>query len=184
MINMATPSVKWHDSLHNPFPENQRFDFGTVTADEWSEIFTFNIWNNKDGKTDLPKLEKCTITTRDDGGGEGNTPEYDVPVVADNWFHCQVDSLGETDLLDDTSKIGKIRSKNVGTTGSTTKDDTGALYPTPITPAAQEILGVKNNGQPADSAGNFATVTLRAKVPLLARSGKQEFKVRFLYQYV
>jgi hypothetical protein len=117
-------------------------------------------------------------------GGLGNTVKYDIEVVKNNWFHCQVDSLGETDLSQESSRIGKDYTKPIGTTGSTTKDNTGTSYPTPIKPAAKEILGVKNNGVPADAAGNFATVTLQADVPLEAKSGQQSFKVRVSYRYV
>lgn len=181
---MATPLVEWHEANHVAIPSDIVYDFGTVTADDWSNAFTFNIWNNKKGSVDLPKLENCTITTRDMSGGEGNTHEYTIPVVSGNWFHCQIDSLGETDLLDDTSRVGKGAAKNVGTTGSTTKNHAGELLKTPITPGAQEVLGVNNNGVPADSAGNYVTLTVRAYVPLDAPSGQQFFKWRFLYRYV
>jgi hypothetical protein len=184
MIDMATPLVQWHEANHASIPSDKIYDFGTVTADEWSEVFTFNIWNNKNGSTDLAKLEKCTITTRDMGGGTGDTNEYNIPVVSKDWFHCQVDSLGETNLQDPSNSVGKGRSKPVGTTGATTKNHAGELLQTPVKPAAQEVLGINNNGNPTDSAGNYVTLTVQAHPPLDAPSGQQLFKWRFLYQYV
>lgn len=179
---LDAPVFTWYNENHSPITEP--FNFKTVDAGDWSELFTFNIWNNKNGSEDAPKAEECTITTRDTDGGLGNTNGFNIPLVYENWFHCQVDSLGETDLQDDTSKIGIVRAKPVGTTGSTIKNHAGTNYSAPITPAAQEILGVNNNGNPADSAGNFVTITLAADVPSNARSGRQDFKLRLQYRYV
>ncbi|MNW56851.1 hypothetical protein D3C74_346030 [compost metagenome] len=123
-------------------------------------------------------MEDCTITTRDMSGGLGNTVGNEIEVVKNNWFHAQVDSLGETDLNQESSRIGKDYSKPLGTTGITTKGHSGASYPAPIVPGAREILGVNNNGNSTDAAGNYATVTLRAEVPLDAKSGQQKFKIR------
>lgn len=180
---MAVPVVTWYDATHSA-PVSTPFDFGVIDAGDLSLPWTFNIWNNKGGTADVPKMEDCTITTRDLGSGTGDTAQYDIEVVKNNWFHAQVDSLGETDLAQESSRIGKDYSKPIGTTGSTVKDNTGTSYPTPVTPEAQEILGVSNNGVPADAAGNFVTVSLQADVPLEAKSGLQNFKLRVSYRYV
>lgn len=174
---MPSPIISWMNSTHTQQITGP-FDFGTIDAGDLSPVYTFNIWNNKGGTEDVSKMEDCTITTRDMSGGLGNTVGNEVEVVKNNWFHAQVDSLGETDIADPSSAIGKDYSKPIGTTGSTTKDNTGALYPTPFTPGAKEILGVKNNGNPVDAAGNYATVSLQAAVPLDAKSGRQQFKIR------
>ncbi|QSF43559.1 hypothetical protein [Paenibacillus tianjinensis] len=171
------PIISWYNSTHSAVVTTP-FNFGVIDADDLSPVFTFNIWNNKGGTTDVSKMEDCTITTRDMSGGLGNTVGSEIEVVKNNWFHCQVDSLGETDLVQESSRIGKDYTKPIGTTGTTKKDNTGASYPTPIQPGAKEILGVKNNGVPADAAGNFATVSLQADVPLEAKSGQQAFKIR------
>ncbi|MCM3256977.1 hypothetical protein SAMN04488688_10623 [Paenibacillus sp. cl141a] len=180
---MPTPVITWMNSTHTQ-QVTAPFDFGVIDAGDLSPPYTFNIWNNKGEATDVSTMEDCTITTRDMSGGLGNTVGNEVEVVKNNWFHAQVDSLQETDLGQPTSIIGKDFSKPIGTTGKTTKDHTGATYPTPFTPAAKEILGVNNNGDPTDAAGNYATVTLQAAVPLDAKSGKQQFKVRVSYRYV
>lgn len=180
---MATaPFIKWYDVTH----ANEilaPFDFGVIDAGDLGPIYTFNIWNNRGGATDVSKMEDCTITTRDMSGGLGDTVGKIVEVVKDNWFHAQVDSLGEADIDQPTSAIGKAYSKPVGTTGSTSKNNAGAPV-TPLTPKTQEILGVNNNGVPADSAGNYITVSLQADVPLTASAGKQDFKIRISYRYV
>ncbi|RRJ66408.1 hypothetical protein EHV15_28410 [Paenibacillus oralis] len=180
---MAQPIISWYDATHTN-EVTAPFDFKIIDAGDLSPIYTFNIWNNKGKAEDVSKMEDCTITTRDMSGGLGNTVGNEVEVVKNNWFHAQVDSLGETDLADPSSAIGKDYSKPIGTTGATTKDFTGALYPTPLKPGAKEILGVNNNGNPVDAAGNYATVSLQAAVPLDAKSGRQQFKIRVSYRYV
>ncbi|MGV6936039.1 hypothetical protein ACWA2B_11035 [Paenibacillus sp. CMM36] len=182
------PVIEWRNSTHATEIITQ--DFGVIDADTKSSPFTFNIWNNRydatkgTGKTDVAKMEDCTITTRDMTGGTGDTVGNVVEVVKNSWFHAQVDTLQETDLDQDSSKIGKIASKPIGTTGSTTKNWDGTVYDTPFKPGAKEILGVANNGTPLDAAGNYVTVTLQCAVPLDASSGKQSFKLRVSYRYV
>lgn len=115
---MAKPIIYWYDSTHTaqvPTP----FDFGVIDAGDESNVFTFNIWNNKGGIADVSKMEDCTITTRDMDGGLGNTVGKIVQAVRDDWFHAQIDTLGETDLSQNSSKIGANFSKALGTTGTT-----------------------------------------------------------------
>jgi hypothetical protein len=180
---MASPIISWYNATHTA-PIQTPFNFGVIDADDLSPVFTFNIWNNKGGATDVSKMEDCTITTRDMSGGLGNTVGSEIEVVKNNWFHAQVDSLGETDLAQESSRIGKDFTKPTGTTGTTKKDNTGASYPTPIKPGAKEILGVRNNGNPIDAAGNFVTISLQADVPLEAKSGQQAFKLRKSFRFV
>ncbi|WP_068620007.1 hypothetical protein [Paenibacillus tuaregi] len=180
---MKAPGVSWYNATHTQ-EIKEPFDFKVIDAGDKSSIYTFNIWNNKGGSEECAKMEDCSITTTDMKSGTGEDAGNIVEVVKNMWFHAQVDSLGETDIEADTSKIGKDRSKPIGTKGKTTKDNTGAAYPTPFVPAAKEILGVKNNGTPADAAGNYATVSLQAQVPLDASSGQQKFKLRVSYRYV
>ncbi|WP_342423189.1 hypothetical protein [Paenibacillus sp. FSL E2-0178] len=182
------PVITWMNATHSA-PVTTPFNFGVIDADDVSTPYTFNIWNNRfdgagGGTTDVSKMEDCTITTRDMSGGLGNTVGSEIEVVKNNWFHAQVDSLGETDLAQESSRIGKDYTKPIGTTGTTKKDNTGATYATPLKPGTKEILGVKNNGVPADAAGNYVTVTLQADVPLEAKSGQQAFKIRVSYRYV
>ncbi|CAJ0570728.1 unnamed protein product, partial [Mesorhabditis spiculigera] len=101
-----------------------------------------------------------------------------------NEIPLEVDSLGETDLDEESSRVGKDFSKPIGTTGKTTKDHSGTPYATPLTPGAKEILGVNNNGNPQDAAGNYVTLSIQCEVPLNAKSGKQQFKKRISYRYV
>lgn len=120
---MAKPVISWFDSAHSA-QVTTPFDFGVIDAGDESNVFTFNIWNNRyiNGATnydDVSKMEDCTITTRDMSGGLGDTVGSVVLAVRDNWFHAQIDSLGETDLTAESSKIGKDFSKNLGTTGTT-----------------------------------------------------------------
>lgn len=180
---MTQPIITWMDAIHKNEIQAP-FQYGVIDADTKSDVFIFNVWNNKNGVTDVSKMEDCTITTRDMSGGTGDTGDNDVEVVKNNWFHVQVDSLGETDLDEESSRIGKDFSKPIGTTGKTTKDHSGTAYATPIATGVKEILGVSNNGDPQDAAGNYVTLSIQCEVPLNARSGKQEFKKRISYRYV
>lgn len=90
---MTQPIISWMDATHS----NEiitPFDYKVIDADSKSDIFIFNVWNNKNGASDVSKMEDCTITTRDMTGGTGDTEAHDVEVVKNNWFHVQVDSLG------------------------------------------------------------------------------------------
>lgn len=180
---MSVPIITWLDATHSK-PVDVPYNFGVIDAGDLSPVHTFNIWNNRGGTTDVSTMEDCTITTRDMSGGLGDTAGNEIEVVKNNWFHAQVDSLDETDIGEESSRIGKDYSKPIGTTGATTKDNTGASYPTPIVPGAREILGVRNNGSPVDAAGNYVTISVQAEVPLDARSGQQNFKLRISYRYV
>lgn len=90
-------------------------NFGTVDADSDSNQKVFYIWNNRNGNTDVSKMEEVTYTTRDRKGGTGDTPGNIVEAVRDNWFHVRVDSLNETGF----TAVGKDKVKEVGTNGST-----------------------------------------------------------------
>ncbi|TDL67962.1 hypothetical protein E2R58_01715 [Paenibacillus amylolyticus] len=180
---MTQPIITWMDATHSK-EIVAPFDYGVIDADTKSEIRIFNVWNNKGGATDVSKMEDCTFTTRDMNGGTGDTVKYDIEAVKNNWFHVQVDSLGENDLDEESSRVGKDFSKPIGTTGKTTVDHSGTPYATPLVPGAKEILGVNNNGNQQDAAGNYVTLSIQCEVPLNARSGKQEFKKRISYRYV
>lgn len=174
---MVQPIISWRNATHTQ-EITAPFDYGVIDADSKSPIYIFNVWNNYDGATDVSKMEDCTITTRDMSGGTGDTVGNEVEVVKNNWFHVQVDSLDETDIDEESSRVGKDFSKPIGTKGSTTKDHTGASYTTPIKPGVKEILGVNNNGNPVDAAGNYVTLSIQCEVPLNASSGRQQFKKR------
>ncbi|WP_258166308.1 hypothetical protein [Paenibacillus sp. PCH8] len=90
---MTQPIISWMDATHSNEIKTP-FDYKVIDADSKSDIFIFNVWNNKNGASDVSKMEDCTITTRDMTGGTGDTAAHDVEVVKNNWFHVQVDSLG------------------------------------------------------------------------------------------
>lgn len=242
---MAKPIISWYDSVHSAQVKTP-FDFGVIDAGDPSNVFTFNVWNNRYVSGDVnhagvSKMEDCTITTRDMSGGTGDTVGNIVQAVRDHWVHAQIDSLGETDLTEGSSKIGKDFAKPVGTTGTTkhrksigatvwvantaytvgqavkpavdngnvyvckTAGSSAATAPTwstidgaevndgsvvwvvtkiNNTPNPKEILGIENDGTPANSAGNFVTISLQAQVPLNADAGRQNMKLRISYRYV
>lgn len=183
---MAVPIVSWFQANQTTqITAGTPYTYGTLDAgtDVANPVHTFYIWNNKGGATDVSKMEAVTITTRDKNFGDGSTVGQENYLVKDNWMHVQVDSNGETDIDQNTSRVGKDFAKALTTTGSTIKDNTGASI-TPVTPATQEILGIKNNGNYNDAKGNYVKISTKLFVPLLASSGKIDFKLRCAYRFV
>lgn len=120
---MAQPIVSWYEEENKKDKEIKGVvDYGTVDADTDSPQKIFYIWNNRNGDTDVSKMEEVTFTTRDRQGGTGDTPGNIVEAVRDNWFQVKVDSLNETGF----TPVGKGGLENpsgvkeVGTNGSTT----------------------------------------------------------------
>jgi hypothetical protein len=148
------PIVSWQNATHSA-ELTRPFDFGTIDAGDKSNVVTVNIWNNKGGNTDVATMEECTITAVDRDGGTGDTIGNIVPSVRDRWFHAQVDSLGEDDLEDESSRIGRESSKEIGTTGSTLHKTSDSA----TTWAASTAYNVGDAVKPAVSNGRFYVCT-------------------------
>lgn len=153
---MPAPIVSWYDSENES--ELTQWDIGTIDAGTVSDETTVLIWNNRNGDEDVSKMENCTITTKDEDGG--NTGE----LVEDTWIEVKVDSMGE----DDFTSIGGDTTKEIEAGGSNA--------------GSQEILGDSNDGS-MDDDDNYAEVTLRADVPSNASAGNIDFLTRVSYQY-
>lgn len=104
---MTQPIISWMDATHSN-EISAPFDYKVIDADSKSDIFIFNVWNNKNGASDVSKMEDCTITTRDMTGGTGDTEAHDVEVVKNNWFHVQVDSLGRQTWKKKVHELARI----------------------------------------------------------------------------
>lgn len=120
---MTQPIISWFESSNAMDSEVKDIvSYGTVDADSDSTQKTFFIWNNRNGESDVSKMEEVTFTTRDRQGGVGDTPGSEVEAVRDNWFRVRVDSLDETTFIP-VGKGGIVENqegvKPVGTTGST-----------------------------------------------------------------
>lgn len=118
------PVISWYEESNAI--ANEIVDvvqYGTVDADTDSPSKTFYIWNNRNGNSDVSKMEETTFTTRDRLGGTGDTGGNIVEAVKDNWFQCRVDTLDEVTF----TPVGKggagtaneLGTKALGTTGST-----------------------------------------------------------------
>lgn len=131
---------------------------GTVDAGSTSENSVFLIWNNRGGSTAISDAQGCTLTTKDVSGGD--TGE----LVTDRWIWGRVDTMSETTF----TQIG----------GSTTKSiKAGGTAP------AGTIRGTANDGTIANSASNFAQVTLQARPSVTATAGNVSFLLRVQYTY-
>lgn len=154
---MAAPIVSWYTADNSS--QVTQWDIGTVDAGSISNTFTVLIWNNRGNSTAVSDMTNCSITTKDNAGG--NTGE----LVTNTWIEVKVDSLSETSF----SAIG----------GTVTHDLRAQAANSP----AKTIKGTSNTGQLTDEA-NFAKLTLRANVPPTATAGLVNFLTRVSYQYV
>jgi hypothetical protein len=163
---MPAPQVNWRKQDNSAGVPS--WNIGTIDAGTPSADFGVLIWNNYAGATDLSTMTNCTITTKDSAGG--NTGE----LVTNKWIQATVVSAGETGR----TNIGGNTTHPIQAGGNTSNAD-GTHSPN-----ANEILGVKNNGNKVDAKGNFAEVVLRADVPGNATAGNVAFLTRVAYQYV
>lgn len=156
---MATPVISWSKvKADSTIEDATRFDIGIVDAGSVSDATTFLIWNNKGGASDVSNMTNCTITTKDSTGG--NTGD----VVTGTWIQVKVDSANETTF----SPIGGTVTKAIKAAGA----------------IDGVIEGKLNDGTVANSALNFAKVTLQASIPQTATAGNFDFITRVSYQYV
>lgn len=172
---MPAPIVSWR--AQDNLSTFASWPIGTVDAGTLSANISFLVWNNKGGASDVSDMQNCTITTKDNVGGDTGQ------VVIDKWVEVKVISMSESSF----TPIGKNAPKTIRTTGSTTNG--GGTFTPNVAPHAGEgtsydILGVLNDGSKVNAAGNFVEITSRASVPSNASAGTTNFKLRVAYQYV
>lgn len=171
---MALPIVSWYNEANTT--QVTSWNIGTVDAGSSSDPMTMLIWNNRGGTMDVSDMQNCTITTKDENGG--NTGE----LVLNTWIGVKVDSMGESTY----TYVGGDTTHPLHTDGETTNDN-GTFQPG-VTPHASsdgasiDILGIINKGELAD-AGNYVKVTLMATIPTTATAGTVNFLTRCAYQY-
>ncbi|WP_028588868.1 hypothetical protein [Paenibacillus massiliensis] len=152
---MAIPIVEFYNATNTG--QVNTWDVQTVEAGSVSPDTTFLIWNNRNRQTAVSDMINCTITTKDQNGGD--TGE----LVTGRWIEAKVDSMNETTF----TPIGGSSSKTIQAGGSV---------------GAGVISGAVNNGA-LSATNNFAKVTLHANVPTTANAGDIEFLTRVAYQF-
>jgi len=179
---VVQPLVSWYKETNLDTDQVTRWDIGVVDASQVSPDFTFLIWNNRKGTTDVPDMQNAVIMTKDELGG--NTGE----LIEGQWIEVKVDQIDST-----FNKIGWDVNANapvshpVKTLGSTTNEDgtfTPNTPPHTTTNGEISILGVKNDGDLTRAAGNYVKVALHCRVPGNASAGLINFRTRVTYQYV
>jgi len=165
---MAEPLVSFRDPVTLADITLNKWEIGTILAGNAAPDKTFLIWNNFDGAPDISDINDCDITTSDSVGDTSL-------VVADKWVETWCPSLGETD------------EDRVQTGGETNKHVIGAVIGGVVT--AGTISGARleaNLGVPGTLADvdNYAEVSLRVTVPLLAKGGLNQFKTRLSYTHI
>ncbi|GAA4881712.1 hypothetical protein GCM10023310_72170 [Paenibacillus vulneris] len=152
---MPSPVVSWMDSTNTK--QETIWPIGTVDAGSVSSDKTFLIWNNRGGTSAVSDMTTCSITTKDNAGG--NTGE----LVLDKWIEVRVDTMSETTF----TKIGGTTTKTIKAGGTS--------------PAAT-IKGSTNDGT-LNALENFAQVTLHAAPLPTATAGNVDFLTRISYTY-
>lgn len=154
---MPAPIVSWY-TADNSTPVTL-WDIGTVDAGTVSPSKTVLIWNNRGGSTPVSDMTNCTITTKDQSGG--NTGE----LVTGTWIEAKLDAV----TGDPFKAVGGLTTKAIKAVNDSV--------------AVSTIKGDANDGS-ITADNNFSQVTLRANVPVTATAGLINFLTRVSYQYV
>ena len=162
---MAAPIVKFYDESGTN--EVQNWALGEVDAGSQTEPFTFTVWNNKGGQSDVSHMKNVRVTVVNSAGGETGD------VVTGKWVHVIVNGDTVTDGVEGKAIGGNqtANQKSVWASG-VDKDEEGYI-----------IKGTANDGVKAHSAENFATITARVFIPANANEGEKPFIVRVPYSY-
>ena len=155
---MAAPIIALYDSTHSSLVTV--WPVGTVKAQIPSSTFTVNIWNNKNGTSDVSDLKNCEVSVYDASG-----TTYVDDVAADKWVEANVPSIdGSTTTW---TKIGGLTTKGIRANSGVTDNS---------------IKGTMNSGVPSDTT-NFCTLNLRVNAPINSVPGNKSFKVRLTGYY-
>lgn len=155
---MPAPVVSWYNQANDT--QETSWDLGVVDAGSVSNDKTFLIWNNRGGSSALSDMTNCTVTTKDDAGGDTGA------LVTGTWIEAQIDSMGETSF----TPIGGTTTKAIEAGGTNTTGN-------------QTISGATNDGTKSNAEDNFAEATFHANVPSDATAGTINFLLRVSYQY-
>lgn len=176
------PIVSWYKQTNGDADQVTNWDIGVVDASTVSQDFTFLIWNNRKGATDVPDMQNAVIMTKDNLGG--NTGE----LVTGQWIEVMVDQVDSSFSKIGWDTVGNAAvSRPVKTTGSTTFNGTTSIpntAPHTTTNGIISVLGVANDGSIANAKGNFVQASLHCRVPGNASAGLVNFRTRVTYQYV
>ncbi|GIP32598.1 hypothetical protein [Paenibacillus sp. J2TS4] len=153
---MGQPQVSWYNVSNTSQITN--WQIGTVDAGNTSDDTTFLIWNNRGGTEDIADMTDCTITTKDESGGnEGE-------IISNKWIRVRVDSMNENSF----TPVGGEVTKTIKAGG---------------TAPAGTIKGTKNDGTKTNALNNFCQVTLHAQPHVTATAGNVNFLLRVSYTY-
>lgn len=153
---MPAPIVSWW-KRPNPLTQVVAWNIGVVDAGTVSPDFEVLIFNNKGGAEVVSDMQNCTVTTKDNLGG--NTGE----LVINKWIEVKVVSMAEATF----TAIGGNTTRPIRALGM----------------GAGLISGAINGGTDAATT-NFAELLLHANVPSNASAGTVNFRTRVAYQFV
>lgn len=179
---MSAPVVSWRTRDNSQ--QLLKWDLGQVDAGTTSPDFGFLIWNNYNSANDVSNMEDCTITVKDEFGGDTGD------LVTGQWIEVRVDNEtgdGNFHKIGYDINLGQPVKHPIQTNGTTIYNSVSSTPNVPPHTSANGtvcILGVANDGTKENSAGNFVELTLRANVPSNASSGLIKFLTRVSYKYV
>ena len=143
--------------------EFSTWNVGAVKAGERSTPVQIQIWNNKDGATNISDLRGCTITTLDVGGGASSD------VVAGKWVKVNLPHI------DGSSAIESATAPAVAIGGETSR----ALRADGLRSEDGDVI--KGSGE---NTGKMCTAVLYVEVEANAVPGTKNWKIRINGFYV
>ena len=134
-----------------------QWDAGVVQQNRSSSILTIQIWNNRRGETALSDLKEANITALDTNG----TATSDI--IVQKWVGAKVPAIDGSAA--DFTQIGGAYVKMLRADGLSEED-------------GYTISGAANDGSTVNAKNNYCTVNLRVNVPLNAKGGIYDFKMK------
>ena len=157
---MAAPLITILDASNTSLIVN--WDVGNIKAQVPTAPLEINIWNNKDGMTDVSDLKEVEIMVLDDNG---TTYESEVP--QNKWV--QVNNIGTDGDKTTFTAIGAEVTKKIRANGGVSTEYC--------------IKGTANDGNPDNYPQNVASAQLRLVAPMNSTPGDKSFKIRIVGYY-
>jgi hypothetical protein len=132
------------------------WNVGTIRAQEPSEVYTINIWNNKGGVDHVSDLRDCYISILD---YDGDSAIEDV--ARDRWIQVNIPSVdGDENTW---TSIGGSFTKEIRANGGVSENT---------------LSGIANSGVLSNSPKNVCTANFRVYAPPNSNPGQKLFKIR------
>lgn len=136
-----------------------------------SNVLTINVWNNRNGNTDVSDLVGCNITTKNIHGGM-----TDEQVVTERWVKCCVESTASSHTT----------FSDIGATDDGRELVCGIAHQNAVGDDKENLVlkGTANGGDPSIATDNYSKISLKIRPTINGRLGVHNFKTRISGYYV